>query len=228
VLNGTGAPAQSLGNNGDFYLDTAADVLYGPKANGTWPASGTSLVGNPGTGATVASLANGDTNCPNGGTSITDGSGNAAYACNGANGTGTADLGAFADQATGQILMQNGTGYTLVPGLSQQVTTTAASTLYLVNASVQIFEPASGPAGGPGIAHCAFFADGQAVGGGNVVQVFYPALFATIALTQEIQLSAGTHTIDVRCSQQGDSIQVGFAPPFTDHGQSSMTGFRVG
>jgi Collagen triple helix repeat (20 copies) len=145
-----------------------------------------------------------------------------------ANGTGTADLGAFADQATGQILMQNGTGYTPVPGLSQQVTTTAASTLYLVNASVQIWEPASGPAGGPGLAHCAFFADGQAVGEGNVAQVFYPALSATIALAQEIQLSAGTHTIEIRCSQQGESIQVGFAPPFTVHGQSSMTGFRAG
>lgn len=48
VLNGTGGPASSLGNNGDFYLDTAADVLYGPKAGGTWPTPGTSLVGSAG------------------------------------------------------------------------------------------------------------------------------------------------------------------------------------
>lgn len=48
VLNGTGSPADSLGSNGDFYLDTAADVLYGPKASGTWPTPGTSLVGNSG------------------------------------------------------------------------------------------------------------------------------------------------------------------------------------
>src|SRR5690348_5248218 len=55
VLNGAGAPADSLGTNGDFYLDTAADVLYGPKANGTWPATGTSLVGPKGDiGATGA------------------------------------------------------------------------------------------------------------------------------------------------------------------------------
>jgi hypothetical protein len=150
-----------------------------------------------------------------------------AAACSGANGTGTVDLSAFADQATGEILMQNGTGYTLVPGLSQQVTTNAASTLYLVNASVQVYEPATGAAGGPGTATCAFFADGQAVGAGNVTEVFYPVLFATIALTQEIKLTAGPHTIEVRCSQQGDSIAVGFKPP-TNHGQSSMTGFRVG
>jgi len=48
VLNGTGAPADTAGHDGDFYIDTAADVLYGPKTGGTWPANGTSLVGNPG------------------------------------------------------------------------------------------------------------------------------------------------------------------------------------
>lgn len=48
VLNGTGAPASTVGNDGDFYIDTAADVLYGPKASGSWPATGTGLVGNPG------------------------------------------------------------------------------------------------------------------------------------------------------------------------------------
>ena len=38
-LSGTGAPASSLGFNGDFYLDTSnPSVFYGPKAAGTWPA----------------------------------------------------------------------------------------------------------------------------------------------------------------------------------------------
>ncbi|HEV8622477.1 MAG TPA: hypothetical protein VGR33_06260, partial [Actinomycetota bacterium] len=36
--------------NGDFYLDTSAWVLYGPKASGAWPGSGTSLVGPTGPG----------------------------------------------------------------------------------------------------------------------------------------------------------------------------------
>ena len=48
VLNGTGAPASAVGTDGDFYLDTGADVLYGPKTGGSWPTPGTSLVGNPG------------------------------------------------------------------------------------------------------------------------------------------------------------------------------------
>lgn len=48
VLNGTGAPSNLNGNNGDFYIDTAALVIYGPKAAGAWPGSGTSLIGPEG------------------------------------------------------------------------------------------------------------------------------------------------------------------------------------
>ena len=49
VLNGTGAPSNVAGNNGDFYLDTAANVLYGPKSSGAWPVTGVNLVGPQGT-----------------------------------------------------------------------------------------------------------------------------------------------------------------------------------
>ena len=45
-MNGTTLPTG--GNNGDFYLDTTTDTLYGPKASGTWPATGTSLAGTNG------------------------------------------------------------------------------------------------------------------------------------------------------------------------------------
>lgn len=45
VLNGTGQPSSSLGNVGDFYLDTTSDTIYGPKTSSGWPTSGTSLVG---------------------------------------------------------------------------------------------------------------------------------------------------------------------------------------
>ena len=50
ILSGAGAPAAGVGVNGDFYIDTIAWVLYGPKAAGAWPGSGTSLVGPPGPG----------------------------------------------------------------------------------------------------------------------------------------------------------------------------------
>ena len=49
VLSGSGAPNNSTGTDGDFYIDTVAWDIYGPKSGGTWPA-GVSL-GGP-TGAT--------------------------------------------------------------------------------------------------------------------------------------------------------------------------------
>lgn len=36
LLFGTGAPAAGLGANGSYYLDTAAEVVYGPKVGGAW------------------------------------------------------------------------------------------------------------------------------------------------------------------------------------------------
>jgi hypothetical protein len=48
VLNGTAAPDGAVGTVGDFYLDTVASRLYGPKTGSGWDA-GTSLVGPAGT-----------------------------------------------------------------------------------------------------------------------------------------------------------------------------------
>lgn len=54
MLNGSGAPSSGTGTAGDFYLDTAASRLYGPKVGSSW-GSGVSLIGPQGTtGATGA------------------------------------------------------------------------------------------------------------------------------------------------------------------------------
>lgn len=47
VRNGTGAPGAGLGVDGDFYIDTAASAIYGPKTAGAWGGA-TSLVGPQG------------------------------------------------------------------------------------------------------------------------------------------------------------------------------------
>jgi hypothetical protein len=40
VRSGSDAPGASVvSNDGDYYIDTTANALYGPKANGTWPSS---------------------------------------------------------------------------------------------------------------------------------------------------------------------------------------------
>jgi hypothetical protein len=59
ILNGTGAPSSGLGSDGDFYIDTAADAIYGPKSAGAW-GSATSLIGPQGpTGSTGPAGADG-------------------------------------------------------------------------------------------------------------------------------------------------------------------------
>jgi hypothetical protein len=48
VLNGNGAPSNTLGINGDFYIDTRSLLISGPKTKGKWPAA-KSLQGANGT-----------------------------------------------------------------------------------------------------------------------------------------------------------------------------------
>lgn len=45
VLNGAGTPDNATGSDGDFYIDTTANMLYGPKVSGAWPTSGVKLEG---------------------------------------------------------------------------------------------------------------------------------------------------------------------------------------
>jgi hypothetical protein len=51
VLNGTSVPSLSTGVDGDFYINTASNELFGPKANGVW-SNGVSLVGPAGVSGT--------------------------------------------------------------------------------------------------------------------------------------------------------------------------------
>lgn len=54
VRSGAGVPSNELGVNGDYYVNTSAKTVYGPKAGGVWGGA-TSLVGERGeTGLTGA------------------------------------------------------------------------------------------------------------------------------------------------------------------------------
>jgi hypothetical protein len=133
VLNGTGPPSNSLGNDGDFYIDTGADVLYGPKAGGTWPTPGTSLAGPAGaagTGATVSTAPSAD--CPNGGEQVTDGNGNTAYACNGANGGAPDGYGTFQHEGS-DISVPSESGFAAISTL------TVPGGSYIVNATLSVY-----------------------------------------------------------------------------------------
>jgi hypothetical protein len=45
IYSGIGIPSNSLGVDGDYYLDQASAILYGPKASNVWPGSGLDLRG---------------------------------------------------------------------------------------------------------------------------------------------------------------------------------------
>jgi Phage Tail Collar Domain/Collagen triple helix repeat (20 copies) len=48
LLNGTAVPSTAIGSDGDFYLNTTASCLYGPKVNGAWTNTCVALVGAQG------------------------------------------------------------------------------------------------------------------------------------------------------------------------------------
>jgi hypothetical protein len=53
ILSGTSVPSSGLGSDGDLYIDTLGNRLYGPKTAGSW-GSGSFTKGDPGTGTTTA------------------------------------------------------------------------------------------------------------------------------------------------------------------------------
>lgn len=115
ILNGTQNPTGSTGNNGDFYINTTTNSLFGPKTSGAW-GSGISLVGPQGAAGTNGknTLVNttieaAGANCATGGTKIEVGidtnsngvldssevnSSLTKYVCNG---TSSNTLGGFSD-----------------------------------------------------------------------------------------------------------------------------------
>ena len=54
MLTKSGVPAAGTGNNGDYANDPTAQVMYGPKASGSWPA-GVSYKGATGSSGTASS-----------------------------------------------------------------------------------------------------------------------------------------------------------------------------
>ena len=79
MLNGVTNPTANTGNNGDFYINTVTNQLFGPKANGVWP-NGVSLIGATGpAGATGATGPQGPAG-PTGATGLTGATGPAGAA----------------------------------------------------------------------------------------------------------------------------------------------------
>jgi len=222
ILNGTGAPAGSLGNDGDFYLDTAADTLYGPKADGTWPVNGTSLIGPPGapgTGATVAAEPAG-ANCANGGAKVTDGNGNTAYACTGATGpTGPAGLAGTTGQQSATVYgnssltVINSASFVVIPGLTQTVTVPANS-IVLVSTNGGAATNSTATTGFSAV-QVAVFVDGARTGGLQ-------------GLDQELIMANTTGLVQMMGNWSMEGVLPPMAPGSTHTIQVAAAGLGIG
>jgi len=140
VLNGTTAPSNAIGTDGDFYINTVTNQIFGPKAAGVWGA-GTSLIGP--TGATGATGPAG----PAGATGATGPAGPAgATGATGATGPAGPAGPTGATGATGPVGPAGATGATgpagpagpaglLTPGAAAGNTTYWDGTQWVVNSS---------------------------------------------------------------------------------------------
>jgi hypothetical protein len=165
----------------------------------------------------VTSLAPGDSHCDNGGAVIGDGSGNFAFACNGAN------LNPFSAVSDGTVAALNGHPDMPVPGLSVTVLPNTAGT-YLVNAVVTAtIDPGAAP-GSTSIFSCDVASTGGTASGPVTSSVSAAAPDTTIPLTAAITIPANPASIQfgIECQTQG-------APPSNDfvilggsQGQSTM------
>jgi hypothetical protein len=72
--------------------------------------------GTPGAGATAASLASDDPNCPDGGAPVTDGNGYTAHACTGATGPAGPCGSASTDSGLPEVTVSSSNGYTRAEG----------------------------------------------------------------------------------------------------------------
>ncbi|MHA7100873.1 tail fiber domain-containing protein [Roseivirga pacifica] len=171
MLNGTGAPANTLGNNGDFYIDTNTNNIYGPKTAGTW-GTATSLIGPAGADGTDGVDGIDGTNGTDGidGKSMLNGTGapaatlgidgdiyfdtdaNAVYGPKtaGAWGAATSLVGpAGADGADGTDGIDGIDGSSILSGTSNPVAANGTDGDFYINtSSLQIFGPKTGGAWG--------------------------------------------------------------------------------
>lgn len=136
VLNGTVAPDNGVGSDGDFYIDTATNMIYGPKAAGAW-GSGTSLIGPAGSnGANGANGSNGSN-----GSNGTDGVNaytavGAGYVQPAASATVSVTVGSTAWLSVGQVVyVGNGGGYYTVDSITDGTTVVLNNLDYPGNAA---------------------------------------------------------------------------------------------
>ena len=143
ILNGTTAPASTVGNVGDFYINTTNETIYGPKNTSGSPwGSPTSLIGPTGATGTAGSVWYTGTGSPSISGAVNDlyldTATESVYKCSG--GTTWAYLtnikGATGSSGTNGATWYTGTGSPTISG--------AANDLYLDTATENVWKCVSG------------------------------------------------------------------------------------
>ena len=149
ILNGNQDPTNSTGNNGDFYINTTTNTLFGPKTSGAW-GSGIAVVGPQGAAGTNGknTLVNTTTeaagaNCANGGTKIevgldTNNNGNldlseisnVSYICNSLSNINNGNID---NQLSNVFLLNNTSIYTVPVGKSARISNILANASWFNN-----------------------------------------------------------------------------------------------
>lgn len=134
ILYGTSAPTTE-GVDGDFYIRTTTNMLYGPKSSGTWP-SGTSLVGPDGSdGAGFADII---VDAGGGGTHTTIADGLAAVPVGGGTvfiKSGTYSISAALTPITGTVIIGEGISTVITPANSANINVFSLSSVTDVSIS---------------------------------------------------------------------------------------------
>jgi hypothetical protein len=243
------APTSACPDGGITVTDGGGDIGYvcngaagdpgAPGPSGSPGSPGPS--GSPGTGATVAALATGDPNCSNGGASITDGSGDVAYACNGVTGSagpagpaGTAGQGSSTVVSTSALTLTTGnTAPTVIPGLADTVTVSASSIL-LISTHGGVATDSSASTGFSDVAIEVLIDDVVMPVSDNLFEGVLPVNNTGItgayqnwsfdgALTALTSLAPGQHTIQVAARDQGEGATATVAGNSESLLQGSLT-----
>jgi hypothetical protein len=203
---GTAGATGATGPAGPIGPTGATGAAGAPGATGlAGPAGPAGSAGSPGAGATVASLAVGNTNCPNGGAEITDGNDDAAYACTGATGpAGSASLPLTSQvfQSSGLTLsLSDNTTATLVPGLSDTEAYGAGNLITTADVGIEVSSAANTDA--EFTVGCELYIDGFAPPDERITyaSVSYYSPYAVLPMT--LTSPGGAYTFAVGCFAAG-------------------------
>jgi hypothetical protein len=190
------------GTNGIDGKDGTNGIDGKDGTNGIDGKDGTNGIdGKDGVGVVSASLAAGDSDCPNGGSRFTAANGT-SFACNGSPGAsgGVAGQDAFSSVGSGTVTISPGSGFTQIPGLTMNIVVPAGSFFFVTSTGGAA--TTSTATNGFSVVDIALALDGHLVtnGGFQRLAMLNTAGFVSSnywSIAQTVAMTPGAHTIAI-------------------------------